>query len=173
MEKVAVRLDGRECGELTAEEQGLYVRYRAVCRLAADTAPARLIAVGERGELRLGILQPEGGLFVLRRQLSAREAYPAGPLLRGELRLCLQEGGWRKWGKEDLTFRDAELRKAMEESGEGLICRSGKGRFLAFPFDTGSPFPVAKMFCFARIRKIGGKEYAVFCLDEEERPILP
>ena len=173
MEKLAIRLDGANCGELCMEEWGLYVRYQAVCRLE-ETEPVRLFAVGERGELRLGVLQPENGCFVLRRQLSAREVYPIGKLLRAELRRFDPETGtWREEAEPEKLFKRPELKKKLQGTGGILVCRSRGRCFVAFPFDTGKPFPVTELFCLARVRRIRQKEYAVFCFDGEEQPMVP
>ena len=172
MEILAIRLDGEVCGELCAEEWGLYVRYMAVCRLA-EAEPVRLFAVGERGELRLGVLQPENGCFVLRRQLSAREVYPVGKLLRAELRRFSPEAGtWREEAVPEKLFNRPEMKKRLQDAGGALVCQSRGCCFLAFPFDTGKPFPVADLFCFACVRRIRQREYAVFCFDGEEQPVL-
>ena len=56
MEPLVILLDERPCGELVTEECGLYQRYRAVCHVGIDTEPMRLFAIGERGELRLGVM---------------------------------------------------------------------------------------------------------------------
>ena len=172
MEKLAVRLDGKVCGELCAEEWGLYVRYRAVCRLE-ETEPMRLFAVGERGELRLGVLQPENGCFVLRRQLYAREVYPVGKLLRAELRRFSPEAGtWREEGAPEKLFSRSEMKKRLQDACGVLVCQSRGHCFLAFPFDPGRPFPMTDLFCFARVRRIRQREYAVFCFDGEENPVV-
>ena len=78
MEPLVILLHGKPCGELISEESGLYRRYRAVCRIEPDTDPMRLFAVGEKGELRLGVIQPENGAFVLHRRMSLKEADAAG-----------------------------------------------------------------------------------------------
>ena len=67
MEPLTILLHGKACGELLVEQRGLYRQYSAACRIEQDAAPMRLFAVGELGEVRLGVMQPENGRFVLRR----------------------------------------------------------------------------------------------------------
>lgn len=173
MEPLVIQLHGRPCGELLAEEHGLYRRYSAVCRMTPDAEPMRLFAVGERGELRLGVMQPENGRFVLRRQMSAKEADTAGKLLRGELRpLAVQETDWHSAAEPENLFRGVLLRSRLRGKRGVLVCRSGEGCFVAIPFDTGSPFPLTDMFCLAHVRRLGQRQYAVFCFDGQENPRL-
>lgn len=174
MEKLAILLDGRKCGEVSVQEQGLYRDYRAECELKMGSEPVRLFLVGEQGELRLGVPQPEGGRFVLRRQLSAKEAGGAGRLLRGELRpFVSREGSWQSVPEPWELFRENQLRRQLQGIQGALVYHGGNRRFVALPFDTGKPFPLTDMFCLARVRRIGQREYAVFCFDREERPVLP
>lgn len=171
METLVILLHGKPCGELISEESGLYRRYRAVCRIEPDTDPMRLFAVGEKGELRLGVIQPENGAFVLHRQMSLKEADAAGKLLRGELRpLVVQETDWQPAAEPEKLFRGTILRGRLRGKQGVLFCRSGECCFLSIPFDVGSPFPLTDMFCLARIRRLGRRQYAVFCFDSQENP---
>ena len=170
METMAIFLDGKECGRLSVQEQGLYLCCCAECRLPQETGPMRLYMLGERGEQSLGILQPEGGWFVLSRQISQREVRRTGRLLRGELRpVELREGEWHPELPEQL-FREERLRCQLNAAGKILVCRQGRGHKVAVPFDEKTPFPLAELFCFARIRRIGEREYAIFAFDGENNP---
>ena len=54
------------------------------------------------------------------------------------------------------------------------MCRaslSGR-RELAVPYDVGRPFPLTALFCFAHIRRIHGRSYAIFAFNGEERPVF-
>ena len=171
MEPLVILLHGKPCGELLAEERGLYRYYSAVCRMAFDTEPMRLFAVGEQGELRLGVMQPEGGRFVLHRQVSVKEACAAGKLLRGELRpIAIREEEWYPAAEPEKLFRGAMLKKRLRGKKGVLFFRSGDRCFLAVPFGVDSPFPLTEMFCLARVRRFGQRLYAVFCFDGEENP---
>lgn len=69
-------------------------------------------AVGEQGELRLGVLEPSGGAFVLRRRFSDRMTVPVGRVLRGELRPAgqLQSQQWEAAAEPEQLFSAAWLR---------------------------------------------------------------
>lgn len=171
MESLVILLNGKPCGELLTEECGLYRRYSAACHMEPNTEPMRLFAVGERGELRLGIMQPDNGRFVLRRQMSAKDASAAGTLLRGELRpLAVPEKDWRSAAEPEKLFRGTVLQKHLSGRKGVLFCRSGECCYLALPFAVNSPFPLAEMFCLAHIQSSGQKQYAVFCFDSQENP---
>jgi hypothetical protein len=174
MERVPVLLDGKTVGELTAEREGLYLRYRASCRLS-DPPLLRLFAVGREGELRLGVPEPRNGDFCLARRLSAREAAPAGALLRGELRSARWEedgGAWQTAPEPDRLFRGESLRRQLRGC-QGVLTRTeGSVRYVAVPFDCRRPFRLTGLFCFARVGHIGGRAYTVFCFDREENPVL-
>ena len=172
MERVAVLLDGRRCGELTAERQGLYMGYRAVCRLSPSTAPVRLFAVGEGGEIRLGVPQPEGQTFLLERRLPFRETDRLGRLLRGELRFSAQkERNWQKYGGAWEQLLGTRLAGQLRGVAGALVSREEDRWFLAVPFETGRVFPLAELFCLASVQRIGRTEYAVFAFDREGRPV--
>ena len=171
MEPLVILLHGKPCGELFVQERGLYRDYNAVCRIGSDAGPMRLFAVGERGELRLGVLQPEDGYFVLHRRISANEACSAGKLLRGELRpLAMQEDRWQPITEPEKLFRDAMLLRRLRGQKGALFCCGGERCFVALPFDINAPFPLPEMFCLAHVRRIGQRLYAMFCFDSEENP---
>ena len=148
MERVPVLLEERQVGTLLRREEGLYVRYRAECRLEKPEV-LRLFAQGEKGELRLGTPEPRSGVFFLERRISAREDAVTGRLLRGE------------------------LRRQVRDCGEALTRRWNGGRQVALPFDCRRPFPLPELFCFACVRTSRGRRYAVFTFDREERPLFP
>ena len=172
MERVPVLLEERQVGTLLRREEGLYVRYRAECRLEKPEV-LRLFAQGEKGELRLGTPEPRSGVFFLERRISAREDAVTGRLLRGELRRPGEEGTpWQE--AEPLTlFSRERLRRQVRDCGEALTRRWNGGRQVALPFDCRRPFPLPELFCFACVRTIRGRRYAVFTFDREERPLFP
>ena len=131
----------------------------------------RLFVVGERGELRLGIIQPEDGGFTLRRQLPAKDALAAGKLLRGELRpVGVQEKDWQAAAEPEKLFRGTMLQNRLSGRKGVLFCRSGECCYLAIPFAVSNPFPLTEMFCLAQIQCFGQRQYAVFCFDGQENP---
>ena len=64
------------------------------------------------------------------------------------------------------------LRQQLCTAGEVLFCRAGDCLQLAVPFDSNRPFPMPSLFCFARIRQIRGREYAIFAFDRENWPVF-
>ena len=84
MDKYPLLLDGRPEGELSVDREGLYTVFSARCPLAEGLWCAW--AVGDQGELRLGVLEPEGRQGSIRRRFSRQLTAPLGRILRGELR---------------------------------------------------------------------------------------
>ena len=173
MDKFPLVWEGRPMGELTAEPEALYTWFTARCRL-----PGRGLwcawAVGDRGELRLGILEPEGERAAIRRRFSDRMTAPMGKILRGEVRPANGEEGehWSAVPEPERLFQASWLRRQLQ-GVRGALTRTERGRrYLALPYDRGSPFPLPTLFCFAQIRRIGGSWYAVYAFDSQERPVF-
>ncbi len=82
MDKFPLMQDGRPVGELITEREALYTWYEARCRLPGEGLWCAW-AVGDRGELRLGVLEPCGDRASIRRRFSARLTAPIGRLLQG------------------------------------------------------------------------------------------
>ena len=82
MDKFPLLWMGKSVGELACERESLYTRFAARCRLPGEGLWCAW-AVGERGELRLGVLEPEGAEASICRRFSGRMTQPLGPLLRG------------------------------------------------------------------------------------------
>ena len=53
----------------------------------------------------------------------------------------------------------------------GLFRRRGQVLELALPFDPAAPFPLPSLFCLARIRRLRGREWAVFRFTERGEPL--
>ena len=85
MDKFPLLRDGRPAGELIAEREALYTWFEARCPLPGEGLWCAW-AVGDLGELRLGILEPVGDLASIRRRFSARLTDPLGRLQWGEIR---------------------------------------------------------------------------------------
>ena len=95
MDKFPLLLEGSPAGELIAEPEGLYTWFSARCPLPDGLWCAW--AVGDRGELRLGVLEPEGTQGTIRRRFSRQLTAPLGRLLRGEARPAGGRGGQKLW----------------------------------------------------------------------------
>ena len=85
MDKFPLLLEGRPVGELITEREALYTWFDIRCRLP-EKGLWQAWAVGDQGELRLGVPEPAEGRTALRRRFSRRMTEPLGRLLRGELR---------------------------------------------------------------------------------------
>ena len=81
MEKLDVLAEGRRVGAAELTEEGLYLRFTVDCE-DVTSGPCRLVGVGDRGELRLGVPEPEGGRLRLSRALSRRDCAAVGNLSR-------------------------------------------------------------------------------------------
>ena len=171
MDRFPLLFGGRAVGELTTEWEGLYLCFSAVCRLPEEGLWS-VWAVGEQGDLRLGILEPSSGRYVLRRRFSGQMTAPVGRILRGEVRGS--ERGAETWSLAaypERLFRTPWLREQLR--GMKGVLADGRGRRrVAIPYDPERPFPLAAMFCFARICRIGEGLYAVYCFDGREWPVL-
>ncbi len=172
MDKFPLLLDGGPAGELAAEQEGLYTCFSARCPLPDGLWCAW--AVGDRGELRLGVLEPEGTQGAIRRRFSRQLTAPLGRLLRGEVRQAGAKEAeiWESAPAPDQLFRASWLRQRLKGAQGARVRQAGKKRYLALPYDRGRPFPLTTLFCFARLRKIGEEDYVVYAFDDQDRPVF-
>ena len=171
MDKYPLYLDGKPAGELSVTDVGMYADYRAACRIPGP-ALLRAYLVGERSELLLGVLAPEGGAYTIRRRLSRRETAVLGKLLRCDAR----REGERQWEQALSPERllKSQYFSHMLRGVPGVLTqRRGERLLLAIPYDPAKPFPMTPLFCFAKIRRIEGASCAVFAFDAQERPLMP
>ena len=171
VDKFPLCWNGKSLGELTVEVESLYSCFSVRCRLPWQGIWCVWL-VGEKGELRLGIPEPQRDDAVIRRRFSNRMTAPLGRLLRGELRpaASAETVSWEPAACD--SFRTPWLRRQLQTLSGALTRQTGRCRFLAVPYDEKSPFPLPPLFCFARIRQIAGETYAVFAFDQEEWPVF-
>ena len=172
MDKYPLLLEGKPAGELTTQREGLYTWFSARCPLPEGLWCAW--AVGDRGELRLGVLEPSERQGTIRRRFSRQLTAPLGRLLRGEARPAgaREPETWEPAPAPDQLFRAPWLRQRLKGVQGARTRRAGAVRYLALPYDRGKPFPLATLFCFARLRAIGGASYVVYAFDAQERPLF-
>ena len=172
MDKYPLLLDGRPEGELSVDREGLYTVFSARCPLAEGLWCAW--AVGDQGELRLGVLEPEGRQGSIRRRFSLQLTAPLGRILRGELRPAgvREAETWEDAPEPERLFRGQWLRQRLRGARGTLTRQAGETRYLALPYDPGKPFPLTALFCFARLRSIGEKRFVVYGFDRQERPVF-
>ena len=170
MDKFPLLWEGKAIGELSAEQETLYTRFTVRCRLPGEDIWCAW-AVGDRGELRLGVVEPQNGI---RRRFSHQMTAPLGKLLRGELRPAgdRTEENWTAAPEPDRLFRTPWLRRQLRDVRGALTRTAEAGRFLALPYDEKQPFPLTPLFCLAQPRNIGGKRYLVYAFDGKEWPVF-
>ena len=170
MDKFPLLWEGKAIGELSAEQETLYTRFTVRCRLPGEGIWCAW-AVGDRGELRLGVVEPQNGI---RRRFSHQMTAPLGKLLRGELRPAgdRTEENWTATPEPDRLFRTPWLRRQLRDVRGALTRTAEAGRFLALPYDEKQPFPLTPLFCLAQPRNIGGKRYLVYAFDGKEWPVF-
>jgi len=172
MDGYPVVLNGAAAGRMTVSREGLYNVFDVACR-PEETTVFRAFAVGERGELRLGVPVPEhGGLFTVRTRVSVRESEKIGRPLRCELRTAEDGGTWQETAAPTELFRSPELRRELAGVSFALFRRTEGRLVLALPFEPGDAFPLPERFCCARTAMAEGRLCAVFTFDSEEKPLL-
>lgn len=131
---------------------------------------------GSGGRLLLGTLAPEGDRLWLRRRVFRQELERGGcwPVVGGECVMAFpfgqHAGGWQREERPNRLVTE-ELRGCFD--GRTALCRKeGEGFVLAFPFDPIHPFPAPPLFCLARLERVEGRWYILFCFDGDGNPVL-
>lgn len=169
MDQVPILWNRATIGELTLEPEGLYIRFTARCRVPEGLW--HLWLIGDRGELRLGVLEPEGSYFVIRRRCSAQTAAPLGAVLRGEVRSATREE--TEWEQFPESERPSHwLRRQLRGQKDLWRRKEGDRTYLAVPYDKENAFPLLPLFCFARVRPVRGTLCAVFAFDADGWPLF-
>lgn len=187
MDKFPLLYNGEIRGELTREQEKLYIWLEAHCPLPREEGLWCVWVIGETGELRLGILEPQGEFGRIRRRFSRQSIKPLGILLRGEIRpntppeaevqevqtkIETETEAEQDWSNQDFP---AELVSwiADRKSISGAVWRRTKECFfLAIPYESNRPFPLSKLFCFAQVQQFRGKRHAIFTFDLKGRPVF-
>jgi len=136
---------------------------RGIYRVWAQGAEKLLLGMAEGGEQGL----------TLRRRYSQALTAPLGTLRLSFLEEMARPSPGSRWkdlAQPEACFRTPTLRKALRGAQGALYCRERGELRLALPFDPQEPFLLTQMFCFARVERIGDRQYAVFSFDKEELP---
>ena len=150
--------DGRRVGVLQATKAGEDTVFQVDA--AAPPGLYRVYVEGSAGRIFLGVWE---GNTPLRRRFSAGLTAPLGTVLCGAAQSSPgDEDGWRTAAPGDVPCWDTT---------GGLVCRRGQTVELALPFDPTAPFPLPTLFCLARIRRLHGREWAVFCFTDTGEPL--
>lgn len=172
MDKFPILWKGRTVGELILEKEPLYTWFAVQCHLP-DSGLWCAWVIGEQGTLRLGVLEPTGGCFSIRRRYSDRLTAPLGKVLHGEIRVVSnEETAWERVTEPNKQIRALWLRNLIKGKRDVLMRTEAENTFLAFLYDPKKPFPVVPLFCFAEIRPIEGQLYAVFAFDQKNQPFF-
>lgn len=194
MEKFPILCGAERIGEAEAEQERLYVCLRV--RIPSRRGLWRAWAVGERGEIRIGTLEPVNGESVISRRFSRQSLSKIGTLARVEVRpasVAKQAESlpppppddsispkknasesvetWQRAGKEPL-FRCKRFRRQSRHVRDALTRTDGDRRRVALVRDENAPFPIPELFCLASAAKIGARDYWVFAFDRHEWPVL-
>ena len=170
---------------------------RLTCRLRGNQADFTMEArpvrpglyrgalIGRCGRWDLGLLLPEGGCLRLSRTLWTAALDRAGcwPVTGGEAVLTHPfsggtagsvPAGWRRASDASGYFSADPLLALSMGGSDGWIFHPEKdGSFsLAAPWEPGAPFPLLPAFCFARICRMAGRQWAVFRFRAGGQPVM-
>ena len=172
MDKFPLLWEGKPSGELVTEREALYTWFTARCKRPREGIWCAWV-IGNRGELRIGVLEPMGNQAVIRRRFSDRMTQPLGKIVRGEIRSASAETvDWEAITEPGQLFRTPWLRRQLRGMGGTLTRKEGGKRFLALPYDQKSHFPLPALFCFAHIKYIREQSYVVYVFDDKEWPLF-
>lgn len=173
MERVKLRCREACLGEITLRDQGGRTEVRASMEDPGDGL-YRAALRGERGELMLGVLAPEGGMLTLRRMVYTRDVAALGRLVEGEARQSFpfRPAGWRETRCPAQLFRSSFFQTRLRSVGRAWWRREEPLLLLALPAEEGRPFPLECLFCLGRLERVEGQRCVVYAFQEEE-PVLP
>lgn len=174
MEEVKLCSAGACLGKLTLCPQGPRTEVRAVMEDPGDGL-YRASLVGERGELPLGVLEPQGpGRLGLLRRPYSRDVAALGALVRGEARRSFpfREDAWEDAERPAALFQSPFLRARLERFPRAWRRERGGLLLLAIPLEEAGPFPLEALFCLARVERVAGRLCAVFAF-RGEVPEMP
>ena len=173
MERWKVYCRGEYCGEATVREDGVRVEICAEIRDPGDGL-YRAVLTGERGELSLGVMEPQDGMLTLRRRPERCEVARVG---EGR---CIRVGCAFPFGKKSVwtrtdepvqLVRDDFLRDRLARQSYAWWRRSGEEILMALPLRADAPFPMESMFCLACVERVEGELCVVYAFDENGVPV--
>ena len=197
MAKLPVLYGVETVGEADIERERLYTSLRV--HIPARQGLWCAWAVGERGEVRVGVLEPAGGEDVISRRFSRNALAQAGTPVRVELRpvdaqrkpeearQILTETSkearhpaagsevpesWSRAGQGQRLFHTARFQRQLRNIRDALTRTERGKRRVALVRDENAPFPLPELFCLASPARIGMQDYWVFSFDRQEWPVL-
>ena len=179
MERLPLYCQGERRGEVTLALWGPNGARTEIIASMDDPGDGlyRAFLLGERGELALGVLAPEGGRLGVCRRLYNRDVASLGKLLRGEGRRSFrfEEAGpcWRETDCPAQLFHSRFLIERLRPFGRAWWRREGSVLLLALLLEEGRPFPLEFLFCLGRVQRVEGKRCVVYAFREEEPVFWP
>lgn len=177
MERLPLYCQGERRGEVTLALWGPNGARTEIIASMDDPGDGlyRAFLLGERGELALGVLAPEGGRLGVCRRLYNRDVASLGKLLRGEARRSFrfEETGpcWRETDCPAQLFHSRFLIDRLRPFGRAWWRREESVLLLALPLEEGRPFPLEFLFCLGRVQRVEGKRCVVYAF-REEKPVF-
>ena len=163
---------GSTAGELEVEREKRRTCFTAQVCLPEDGLWC-LWVIGDKEELRLGVLDPNAGDVLLRRRFSDQLVMPIGNVVRGEIRPVEERiHEWEPVVSIEQVFMSAWLRKKLCRQNGMLRKRCGSVQYIAIPYDKENGFTAIELFCFAQLLDVGGILYLALCLNEKEQVIF-
>lgn len=175
MEEVKLYCAGVCRGTVALRPEGVRTEVRVAMEDPGDGL-YRASLVGERGELPLGVLEPEGpGRLGLLRRPYSRDMAAIGPPVRGEARCSFpfREDAWQAAERPGRLFQSPFLRTRLEGVSRAWRRERGGLLLLAIPLEEDGPFPLEALFCLARVERVAGTLCAVFAFQGEEPAGVP
>lgn len=171
MEHLPVEYGGERVGEAVAEREKLYTSLKV--RTALRPGLWYAWAVGERGELRVGVLEPVDGYGVIERRFSRQALEPVGTLLRVEARPAGDgEPAWKRAAQGQRLLRSVRFQRQLRNVRDALTRTDNGFRRVALVREDNAPFPIPELFCLASPTRIGTRDYWVFSFDRQGWPSL-
>ncbi|MBR3704070.1 MAG: hypothetical protein IKM11_01065 [Oscillospiraceae bacterium] len=174
MEQVAVYCRGVRCGDAVLRADGARAE---ICVRMRDPGDGlyRAVLEGERGELPLGVLEPQNGELLLRRRPARRELERMGTVrcVRAVCSFLFDEKQvWNETDDPSQLLRSADYRCRLTRCSRAWWRRGQGSLMLALPLREDTPFPLESLFCFARVEHVEDTLCAVYAFDEREMPLL-
>ena len=173
MERVDVYCCGKCCGEAIMKEDGVRVE---ICTQIDDPGDGlyRAILEGERGQLSLGVMEPENGRLTLRRRPEWCEVERLGMVRCVRVGCAFAFGQKKVWNEtnEPSSLLRSEFLRSRLSSQRAWWRRGNDGFTLALPLRSDAPFPLETLFCFACVERVEGELCVVYRFDADENPVV-
>lgn len=155
---------GAVAGTAAVERRGEETVFTVTARLGDGLW--RIIARGSAGELTLGVL--EGGEHTLCRRFSRTLTERLGQVEA----VTARRSAVTRMESEWCEACGADVPRLPTLPPGAVYRRRGAGCLLAIPWRQGDPFPLAEMFCLARVGTMEGRTWVFYALDSRGEPVF-